>query len=474
MRTEWAKGRNWLDIIRGPAVLLILTALVTIAVLSKVVQYCSFLIDDFDTGIYSNVVWNLMSGDWFYSDVLNVNHLGEHFSPIVAVFVPFFIIYPSPFWLVAAQGLAVGTTYVLLYFVALKIFGDANMKFAKPLALGFAIWASLYGPLTRALLFEFHPSTLATPLLAAAVLALLHGCDRVLWVFVAGLLLSKENAPLAVLGLGLYAGLVLFRPRLGIALGAVAVVSAALIMGVVMPLSRTDNWSHYSRLGPFAEWQSKSRYLLRLVKGLAFLPLASWRSLMCAVPLVALNLSVAYGSQFSSKYHYDDFVSVFLLVAAMHGAVVVLRVVGSVFKGWRAITAYGVMALVAVVLTRSETFSAISYLYWAWPDDRERQLHQELAQYRRLPIEIGIAAQSMLGPYLSTRQRYLSIDLVSKRLDMQRLKPGDKVLITPKGVDGVEFAKLERLLEETAGLTRVHVSPVLRVYELQGAASRLK
>src|SRR5437588_10556170 len=116
MRTEWAKGRNWLCIVRGTAVPLLLTALVTIAVLTKVIQYCGFLIDDWDTGIYSNVVWNLRSGVGFYSDVLNLNHLGQHFSPIIAVFVPFFIVYPSPVWLVAAQGLAVGTTYVLLYF----------------------------------------------------------------------------------------------------------------------------------------------------------------------------------------------------------------------------------------------------------------------------------------------------------------------------------------------------------------------
>jgi uncharacterized membrane protein len=408
-----------------------------------------------------------VSGDGFYSDVLNLNHLGEHFSPIIAVFVPFFLIYPSPLWLLAAQGLAVGATYVLLYFVALKIFSDANTRLAKPLALVFAIWAFLYRPLTSALLLEFHPSTLATPLLAAAVLALLHSCDRLLWVFVAGLLLSKENAPLAVLGLGIYAGLVLFRPRLGIALGVVAGVSATLIMGVVMPLSRSDNWGHYNRLAPFTNWRYKPVYLLALVKGLAFLPLAAWRSLMCAVPLVGLNLSVGYAPQFSSMSHYDDFASVFLLVAAMHGAVVVLRAVGSTLKSCRVIAAYTIMALVAGALAASETRSAMFYLNSAWPGDKERQLHQELAHYRRLPIEIGIAAQSVLGPYLSARQRYLSIDSASVGLVM-KLKPGDKVLITPIGN---QFQpKLERLLEENARLTRVHMSSVLRVYELKGAS----
>ena len=329
-------------------VLLLLTILVTIALLSKVIQYYGFQIHDWETGIYSNVIWNLVTGNGFYSDVLNHDHLGIHFSPIIDLFAPFFIIYPSPIWLLAAQGLAVGATYVLLYFVAIKIFCDADTSFAKPLALLLVIWAFLYRPLTSALLFEFHPSTLATPLVAGAVLALQHGSDRMLWLLVAVLLLSKENAPLAVLGLGCYAGLVLFRRRLGLALGAVAGGSAALTMGIVMPLFRSDQWEHYSRLGPFAEWEDKSVYLLALVKALAFLPLASWRSLICAAPLVGLNLSVAFPSQYSSSFQYDDFASVFLLVAAMRGAVVVLRAVGSAFKERRAIAACVFMALVAI------------------------------------------------------------------------------------------------------------------------------
>ena len=486
---------NWFNV----AVFFILSALMTIALLSKILQYYSFQISDLDTGIYSNVVWNLVNGNWFYSGVLNRNHLGEHFSPIIVVFAPFFILYPSPVWLLGAQGLAVGTTYVLLYFVGLKIFCEAKTNFVKPLALVFAIWAFFYPPLTSALLSEFHPSTLATPLLTAAVLAMLHGRDRVLWPLVAFLLLSKENAPLAVFGLGCYAWLVLSRPRLGITLAAVACVSAVLIMGVVMPLSRGDHWEHYNRLGPFASLRFKSFYLVQLVKALAYLPLASWRSLVCAVPLVSLNLSVTFYPQFSSRFHYDDFTSIFLVVAAMHGAVVVFRAVGSVFN-WRAIATYISMALVALLLTepaasaifslqgswfsheerqvhqKSAVYGAlaalllpepappntISYLASIWPGDMERQLYRELAVYRSLAFETGVAAQSELGPYLSARPRYVPIYSRSST-EGRRLKPGDRVLVTPiRGFYALEQAAPER----DPMLTRVYLSRVLSVYEV--------
>jgi uncharacterized membrane protein len=434
--------------------------LVAVATLAKVVQFYDFRISDWDTGIYSNVVWNLVSGDGFYSDINTANQLGEHFSPIVLAFVPLFLIAPSPLWLLAAQGLAVGATYVLIYCIGLKIFGDANLRLARPLALLFAIWTFFYRPLTSALLFQFHPSTLATPLVAAALLALLYGRDRLIWVLVGVLLLSKENAPLAVLGLACYAGVVLSRPRLGLALAAVAAASAALIMKVLMPLFQSGEWGHYGRLGPFAEWHRKAQYLYALLKGLAFLPLASWRSLVCALPLVALNLSVAYPAQFSLNYHYDDFASVFVLVAAMHGVVEI----GSALQGWHVGFKY-VVAIIAVILVQPPSTSALNYLLAHRPGDAEWQLHQELASIRDLPRSVGIAADDILGPYLSARDRYVPIRMPADVPAVTRLKPGDKVAITPLRRPE-RFAAMERLLREVPGLVKVHASLVLHVYEV--------
>ena len=436
-----------------------LITLASLATLCKILQYYEFNISEYDTGIYVNVVWNTLHGKFFYSDIHNANQLGEHFSPIVGFFVPLFIINPSPIWLIAAQGLAVGVTYVLIYFIALKILSDTDLQPAKFLALIFAVWAFFYRPLTSALLFEFHPSTLATPLLAAAVLALLYERDRLLWLFVGLLLLSKENAPLAILGLATYAWLVLSRPRLGLALITAAVVSATLIMNFVMPLFQSGPWRHYDRLGPLTEWREKAVYLYRLVAGLAFLPLASWRSLLCAVPLVAVNLSVAYHPQFSLNFHYDDFGSVFLLVAAIHGAAALLNLIGANLKGRHAISAYLVMAIIAVILAGAERTSVISFLRSPWPSEAEWQLYREIAPYRSLPIDVGIAANSTLAPYVAAQPRYVA------KLDLTRLRPGDFVLVSPIKLG--PCADTEKLMEQTTiSFVRIHASSVLCVYEV--------
>jgi hypothetical protein len=180
------------------------------------------------------------------------------------------------------------------------------------------------------------------------------------------------------------------------------------------------------------------------------------------VPLIGLNLSVGYSAQFSRGWQYDDFASVFLVVAAMHGAVVALRVVGSAFEGRRAIATYIFMALVALLLTEPRA-SAISSLQRSWPGDKELQLYRALAAYRSLPFEIGIAAQQDLGPYLSARPRYNPIHSpFTEGIDTLSLKPGDRVLVTPIR----DFDGLEQALERDQRLTRVYVSPVLRVYEV--------
>ena len=55
-----------------------------------------FNLGAFDSGIYGNIAFNTSSGEPFYSSVLQKNHLGEHFSPIVTIFAPLYLIKVDP------------------------------------------------------------------------------------------------------------------------------------------------------------------------------------------------------------------------------------------------------------------------------------------------------------------------------------------------------------------------------------------
>ena len=186
---------------------IIVAPIVIVPVIAKLLQYARFNINTFDTGIYHNIVCNINSGLGFYSSVLHMNHLGEHFSPIILFFSPLYLVYPTPLWLLGFQGLAIGVTYFLIYRLSLLILGT-NENDASWLFPFFVIFiASCYKPLTSALMFEFHPSTLATPILCGAILAMHKGHRAMLWFLTFLLLLAKENAILAVVGLSIYASL---------------------------------------------------------------------------------------------------------------------------------------------------------------------------------------------------------------------------------------------------------------------------
>ncbi len=440
----------------------VLVAATAAATLAKILQYYDFRIHDWDTGIYFNVAWNVLNGRGFHSSILGRNHLGEHFSPVIAIFAPILHFSPTPIALLVAQGVAVGATYAILFFIAVKILTDSEIPYAKPISLLFPVWAYFYKPLTSALLYEFHPSTLATPLLAAAVLALLYRRDVVLWGLIVLFLMTKENAPLGVLGLAIYSGLVLKRWRLSLALLTAAAVATWLIMGIVMPLFQDGHWGHYSRFGPTALLREKGDYIFTLLKSLAFLPLAAWRSLLAALPLIGLNLSVNYQAQISMNFQYDDLASVLLIVAAINGFVAILNLLRSFWPDWAVLLACTGAALAVFPHIREESRSPIPFGTVLKPDERVWQLHRELARYRRLPPDVGITATQPLGPYVSARDRYVPLDWRACQ-GLETLQPGDYVLITP--IRSRHYAaEVERHLDADLRLIRVHTSPVLIVY----------
>ncbi|MFQ5416536.1 MAG: DUF2079 domain-containing protein, partial [Myxococcota bacterium] len=216
----------------------------------KLCEYLSFHVDDFDTGIYSNVVWNVANGAGFYSDVLRTHHLGEHFSPIMAVFAPLYAFAPSALWLLVAQALAVGATFALLMRVFERIGSSVADVAGHWFAPGCLALFLCYRPMWSALYHDFHPSTLGMPLVAGALLCLHSGSRRGLWICVALLLATKELAVATTLGLALYAVAVLGERRVGMALASVSALAAIAVFGGVMPAFRDGPWEHMARGGP--------------------------------------------------------------------------------------------------------------------------------------------------------------------------------------------------------------------------------
>ena len=277
-----------------------------IVLVPKLFQHAAAHTGDLDTGNYSNLAWAIVHGEGFQGSVLGRHHLGEHCSPIMALVAPLYLLWTSAYVLMILQAAAVWVAMLLvLRFADARLraagFGDADdnrdaerVRFWACAAL--LVLMFTYPPLIATWATQFQPIELGMPLVVAAILLMHARRDGWLAVVTVLLLATRESAPLAVVGLGVYAALALRRWRLAVVLLIAAGAWAGLAMGVVMPYFRAGaNWAHDRYIGPGAMWDLKARYLATMVLALGPLPLLG-RSALAAtaasVPGVLLNVAV--------------------------------------------------------------------------------------------------------------------------------------------------------------------------------------
>ncbi len=113
-------------------------------------KYNHFLYNGLDLAIINNVFYNTLHGHWFWSSIQGHSYLGDHFTPILVLLLPFYALWPSPEFLLILQTFFLALAAWPLYKIAQLILKDNR------LALGMALlW--LINPLVHnANLFEFH------------------------------------------------------------------------------------------------------------------------------------------------------------------------------------------------------------------------------------------------------------------------------------------------------------------------------
>jgi len=392
----------------------------------KLFSYWSLVGDAWNLAIYHNLIWNLTHGYGYYSDVLNVHHLGEHFSPVVLLFVPVYKLGGDFMSLLLTQGLAVGLTMLLLLWLCEIVLADlANRWRAIAISLLMVLFI-LYRPMLSSWQHQFQPLVLGMPLVAAGLIALHYDSRRsrvFLLVIVMLLLLTRESAALSVLGLAIYAWLIHGRRRTGMVLATVATVTGLIVFLVVMPAFRGEDWHHYARIDPLYAWQDKLVYLSILLVPLGLLPVMGWRVLLAAMPGVVLNLLVNYRPQYTSFCHYDAQVSVFIMAAAIHGLHHVISFIEEDRRKHRMVYArwFAAAAVLAIaIMMRGPTVWSVAKWHLIGIRRNVNAWH-ELQVYIQLPANERLISDRYLAPHLCGRADY---DVLLEPEDLVELQPG--------------------------------------------------
>jgi uncharacterized membrane protein len=268
------------------------------------------------------------------------NLLGDHFSPIVALIAPFFLIAPSPVTLLAAQAALTALSVLPVTWVAAEKLGR-RAGAAIGLAYGLS-WG-----LQQMIDFDFHEIAFAVPLLAFSLAALIRGRYRSTVAWALPLVFVKEDQGFTVAAIGVLmivaAAWHADQPgqagsRRAAILGgqflmiwgvAWSVLAIAVIIPHFNPAHHYQYWSDGGTLSPgghfslsgsitqfFTAWPTKLQTTLLLLLPTAFIALWSPLSLI-ALPSIVLRFLATTPNFWGTQYHYNATTMTILFLAAV-------------------------------------------------------------------------------------------------------------------------------------------------------------
>ncbi len=320
-----------------------------------VLRYDTFKATAFDLGNMDQVLWNTIRGRPFQftnqgSDFYGPpTRLAIHVEPIILPLSLLYIFQADARLLVVLQTFMIAAGCWPIYVLTRKYIPTLPLL-APTMVAAYYFMPALLG----ANIFDFHPVSLAAPLLLYAVLALEY--KRYGWFLVACVLAAscKEDVPFAIALLGV---LVLWKyklPRLGVLLFIVGIAWGLVAFLVIIPhfysgAVHSNYWYRYESLGSspgaaivnillhpwllFATFLTLDRfyYLAGLLRSTGFFALLAPEWLLPALPALAINLFSEYALYYSGVYHYNAVIIPFILLASIHG----MRRFLLLWSGWR-------------------------------------------------------------------------------------------------------------------------------------------
>jgi len=280
----------------------------------------------FDLGNMAQTVWNTAHGRVLeISDAAGTPYtrLGVHVDPILVVLAPLYRLWEDPKLLLIAQAAIVASGAWPAFRIARAELAGLCPAWA-PAALAGAYL--LFPPLQWATLDEFHPVTLAAPLLLFAIWLLRERRYLGFFLAAAAAAMCKEEIGLLVGMLGLYAAIVWGDRRAGLVTLGLGLAWSLFAFQVVIP--------HYTPFegGPFADRYDEVGgsvggivgnvftnpllllgeatdgrdfgYLAGHLAPLLLLHLLAPIALLVALPEFAINLLSSQGAQTSVHFHY--------------------------------------------------------------------------------------------------------------------------------------------------------------------------
>lgn len=376
-----------------------------------VTRHYTFLTHALDLGYYVQLVWNLAGGRGPRVSLPEMHAWGDHLSPIMYALVPAFWLAPGATTLLVVQSAALAAGAPAVFLLARRRLEDERL--AALFALLYLLNPSLHGMNVR----DFHAAALAVPLLLWAFVAAEARRGLVFAGLIVLTLGTREDAALAVMGVGIWLALGQGRWRAGAATAAGAFAVLYVDLRWIIPAFRGEPYSHLGRYAGLGRslveiaagmvlhplrvllrvaTLSRAVYVLAMLAPLGLLPLLGGGALAGALPALAQNLLSSDPVLFHHRTPYQAFVLPFLVLAAITGYARL-----QVARPGAPARAALALAVMASLVLSSRTVNQFAVYRW-WPVPSDGAAYRVLA---RVPAEAAVSAQDPYVPHLALRSR---------------------------------------------------------------------
>lgn len=416
----------------------------------------------FDQGIFDQVFWNSTHGRFFESSLssslssavvhdrqlptVDYRRLGQHFTPALMLWLPYYRIFHSPAGLSVLQVTLIAIAGLLLYQLARL---HLSSRLSLWIAGSYYVANAVFGPAVA----NFH-DLCQIPLYVFSLLLVME--KRCWWLFAllcVFTVLVREDSGLVLFSVGFYLVLSRRHPRVGLAVCTFSFLYVTLLTNLVMPAISPDVSRRFmiEQFGQYVDGEEAStidvlwgmishpgrflvelltpidktiKYLLGQWLPLAFVPALSpsaWA--LSAFPLWKLMMS-----QDPTALSLDLRYAVTVVPGFFYGAILWWKHQGDrpfpKLRGLWRLCLIVALAL-SIISNPNRSLSVVipdSFQPWVYTSPARQWQHSEVIRsfLAQIPAEASVSATNYIVPHLSNRRELLRFPQVRLRNDANK------------------------------------------------------
>jgi len=374
-----------------------------------------------DTGFFDQLIWKVSRLKEPISSFTGLHILGDHFQVVLLFFTPLYWLPDSINLLFSAQAFIAVFSAIPLYLISFHFFKH------KLLSLAISLSMIIYTGMQFAILDGFHQSVFSPLFFTLAFYGLVKKSNKLYWLSIIGLLITKEEMALLATAIGISIFLLGYKLK-GSATVAISIISFFLIVNWVIPsiqgeymhygygelgytpeeILKTSLFKPYLIFNNLVSPQVKIKTVLNTFISFGFLPILSPVVLISALQQFTVRfLDTVTVHRWTNLNHYAFPIAAIMPMATVYSVRLILRKVKKVNSVKSIIAIHIVFIAIAQTIIFHGPINSVLkkdfFIKKQWMKNND-----DIIRY--VPENASVGVTNNLGPHISQRDNFYLIE----------------------------------------------------------------